>query len=113
MTRAVYDREHLRLTMEGHAGAGVRGTDPVCAAVSMLSMTLERRVHEREEDYLPAVSRGPGRFCVECFPEEGFEESCRECFDTVAAGLALLAEERPAYVSLRQDDAEAGEENAG
>ena len=112
MTRAVYDREHLRLTLEGHAGAGVRGTDPGCAAVSMLSMTLERRVHEREEDYLPAVSRGPGRFCVECFPEEEFEAGCRECFDTVAAGLALLAEERPAFVSLRQDDAEAGEENA-
>ena len=112
MTRAVYDREHLRLTLEGHAGAGVRGTDPVCAAVSRLSMTLERRVREREEDYLPVVNRGPGRFRVECFPEEGFEASCRECFDTVAAGLALLAEERPAYVSLRQDDAEAGEENA-
>ena len=110
MTRAVYDREHLRLTLEGHAGAGVRGTDPVCAAVSMLSMTLERRVREREEDYLPAVSRGPGRFCVECFPEEGFEASCRECFDTVAAGLALLAEELPEFVSFRQDERDSGEE---
>ena len=112
MTRAIYDREHLRLTMEGHAEAGPGGEDLVCAALSMLAMTLERRVREREEEYLPAVSRGPGRFCVECFPEEGFEDSCRECFDTVAAGLALLAEERPAFVSLRQDDAEAGEENA-
>lgn len=70
MTRAIYDREHLRLTMEGHAEAGPGGEDLVCAALSMLAMTLERRVREREEEYLPAVSRGPGRFCVECFPEE-------------------------------------------
>ncbi|MBO5497246.1 MAG: ribosomal-processing cysteine protease Prp, partial [Oscillospiraceae bacterium] len=61
MTRAIYDREQLRLTLEGHAGAGPRGDDLVCAALSMLAMTLERRVREREEEYLPAVSRGPGR----------------------------------------------------
>ena len=110
MTRAVYDREELRMSLEGHAGAGVKGQDPVCAAVSMLAMALERRVHEREEEYLPAVSRSPGRIVIACSPEADWEEKCRECFDTVAAGLALLAEELPRYVAFRQDEREAGEE---
>ena len=110
MTRIVYEPARLLLRMEGHAGAGTEGEDLVCAALSMLAMTLERRVREREEEYLPAVSRGPGRFCVECFPEEEFEAGCRECFDTVAAGLALLAEELPEFVSFRQDERDSGEE---
>lgn len=110
MTKIVYDRDELRLTMEGHAGAGLKGMDPVCAALSMLSMTLERRAQEREEEYLPAVSRSPGRVSIECRPEAEWEERCRESFDTVAAGLALLAEELPDYVRFRQDERESGEE---
>lgn len=110
MTRAVYDREELRMSLEGHAGAGVKGQDPVCAALSMLAMALERRVKEREEEYLPAVSRSPGRVVIACSPEPEWEDSCRECFDTVAAGLALLAEELPGFVAFRQNERESGEE---
>ena len=106
MTRIVYDPAGLRLEMEGHAGAGIRGQDPVCAALSMLGMTLERRATELAEHCYPAVSRAPGRFQVRCSPEEDFAGQCRECFETVAAGLALLAEERPEHVSFRrQEDA--------
>ena len=112
MTRIVYDRESFRLSMEGHAGAGVKGTDPVCAALSMLCMTLERRAGEMEEFFLPAVSRAPGRFSIQCRPESGWEERCRECFDTLAAGMALLSEERPEYVRFRQDGEETGEEQS-
>ena len=106
MTRIVYEPAELRLRMEGHAGAGAYGEDPVCAALSMLSMTLERRVTELAEHCFPAISRAPGRFQAVCRPEEDFAEQCRECFETVAAGLALLAEERPEHVRFRrQEDA--------
>ena len=106
MTRIVYEPAELRLTMEGHAGAGAYGEDPVCAALSMLSMTLERRVTELAEHCFPAISRAPGRFQAVCRPEEDFAGQCRECFETVAAGLALLAEERPEHVRFRrQEDA--------
>lgn len=92
MTAVRYDREGLRLEMEGHAGAGEFGRDLVCAALSMLMMTLERRMEERAERTLPQVRRAPGSFMIRCRPEREDEPLCRESFDTVAAGLALLAE---------------------
>ena len=100
MTRIVYDRAGLRLEMQGHAGAGEKGADPVCAALSMLMMTLERRMQERAEKTMPALRRGPGSFMIACRPEAGDEALCRESFDTVAAGLALLAENRAENVSF-------------
>ena len=106
MTRITYDREELRLEMEGHAGAGPKGADPVCAALSMLMMTLAARMREREEETLPAVSQAPGRFMICCRPEEGEAALCRESFDTVAAGLSLLAEREPEHVSVEIDESE-------
>ena len=106
MTRITYDREELRLEMEGHAGAGPKGADPVCAALSMLMLTLVARMREREEETLPAVSQAPGHFMICCRPEEGDAALCRESFDTVFAGLALLAEHEPEHVSVRFTDGE-------
>ena len=106
MTRITYDREELRLEMEGHAGAGPKGADPVCAALSMLMLTLAARMREREEETLPAVSQAPGHFMICCRPEEGEAALCRESFDTVFAGLALLAEHEPEHVSVRFTDGE-------
>ena len=106
MTRITYDREELRLEMEGHAGAGPKGADPVCAALSMLMLTLVARMREREEETLPAVSQAPGHFMICCRPEEGEAALCRESFDTVFAGLALLAEHEPEHVSVRFTDGE-------
>lgn len=106
MTRVRYDREELRLEMEGHAGAGPKGADPVCAALSMLMMALEARMQEQSEEMLPIISRGQGRFVISCRPEEGAAARCRESFDTVFAGLALLSENRPEYVSVACTDGE-------
>ena len=110
MTRIVYEPAEQRLRMEGHAKAGLYGEDPVCAALSMLSMTLERRMTERAGQCFPTVARAPGRFLIVCRPEREAEERCRESFETVAAGLAMLSEERPEYVSFRREDEEDVEE---
>lgn len=110
MTRVRYDRAGLRLEMEGHAGAGAKGTDTVCAALSMLMMTLEARCLERAEQTLPVLRRAPGRFMIACRPAEEDEVRCRESFDTVFAGLSLLAENRPACVSVTLTDSESDEE---
>ena len=111
MTRILYDRAGLRLEMQGHAGAGEKGADPVCAALSMLMMTLERRMQERAEKTMPALRRGPGSFMIVCRPEEGEERLCRESFDTVAAGFALLAENRSENVSFSLTGGDADEED--
>ena len=110
MTRIVYAPAELRLQMEGHAGAGLYGEDPVCAALSMLGMTLEKRVLELAESCFPTLSRAPGHFLVVCRPEADAAGQCREVFETVAAGLSLLAEERPEHVSFRREEEEDEEE---
>ena len=99
MTRVCYDRAALSLSMEGHAGAGEAGNDLVCAALSALMLTLEKRMQETAERTLPIITRAPGVFAIRCTPERD-EELCRENFDTVAAGIAALAENRPENVSL-------------
>ena len=40
MTRVCYEPKLPALEFSGHAGAGVRGQDPVCAALSILLFTL-------------------------------------------------------------------------
>ena len=100
MTRVRYDRADLSLSMEGHAGAGEAGNDLVCAALSALMLTLEKRMQETAERTLPVITRAPGSFAIRCRPEADTEKLCRESFDTVAAGLAVLAENRPENVSL-------------
>ena len=111
MTGITYDREGLRLEMAGHAGAGERGADLTCAALSMLMMTLERRMQERAEKRRPISRREPGRFLIACLPEAGEERLCRESFDTVAAGFALLAENRSENVSFSLTGGDADEED--
>lgn len=113
MTSVAYDRAALRLEMEGHAGAGPLGADPVCAALSMLMMTLERRMEDRAERMLPVIRRGEGSFLIECGPDAADEALCRESFDTVAAGLALLAENRADCVSFRMEGEDLEEEDFG
>ncbi len=111
MTKIVYEPARLLLRMEGHAGAGTEGEDLVCAALSMLAMTLERRVTELAEHCFPSVSRAPGTLLIACSPDETGLGQCRECFETVAAGLALLAAEKPEYVRFRREEDEEQEED--
>ena len=111
MTRVRYDRAALRLEMEGHACAGPAGADPVCAALSMLMMALERRMEEKVGRARPVMRRGAGSFLIECGPDPCDEPLCRESFDTVAAGLAVLAENRPDCVSLRLEGEDLEEED--
>ena len=40
MTRIEYSPDARRLRLTGHAGAGERGSDPVCAALSILVYAL-------------------------------------------------------------------------
>ena len=102
MTKIVYDREGLRLSMEGHALAGNYGQDIVCAAESMLIMCLERRLRDMGEALLLTVKKAPGFISISALPEKGWEALCRESFDTVYAGCALLAEYEPQHVSAQE-----------
>ena len=101
MTRVCYYRNEYRLRAEGHAGAGEKGRDLICAAESILMMALERHVSQRPE-MRAEILRRPGAEEIRCRPDRGCEGACRESFDTVYAGFALLAGEYPEHVSARE-----------
>ena len=101
MTESTYEPGALKISMEGHAGAGEYVKDTVCAALSILAQTLERRLTDDAEMFLPAVEKEPGRMSIFCRAGEESEERCREIFDTVFAGFLLLAENYPQFVNTR------------
>ena len=53
-------------------------------------MALERHVSQRPE-MRAEILRRPGAEEIRCRPDRGCEGACRESFDTVYAGFALLA----------------------
>ena len=85
MTRVEYSPAARRLRLTGHAGAGERGSDPVCAALSILVYAL-----------LDAGAEGELR--------PGAAELTLPDADVSLAlrGLRLLAESYPEYVSYKE-----------
>ena len=79
MTRVEYSPAARRLCLTGHAGAGERGSDPVCAALSILVYALldagaEGQVERGEAELrLPAVDASLAlrgfRLLAENFPQ--------------------------------------------
>ena len=82
MTRVEYSPAARRLRLTGHAGAGERGSDPVCAALSILVYALHRREYaetlrrESLEQAAAAVASGSLR------PREGGRASGGELLGT-------------------------------
>lgn len=86
MTRVVYEPGLPALEFSGHAGAGIRGQDPVCAALSILLFTLceaERGAQIRLRDGWCRVHGGD-----------------RRSYELIAGGCRLLAENYPGQVEL-------------
>lgn len=85
MTRIEYSPAARRLRLTGHAGAGERGTDPVCAALSILVYALldagaEGRVERGEAELL--------------LPDRDV--------DVALCGFRLLAENFPQNVEFKE-----------
>jgi len=92
MIKARYDEEALTLTVTGHAGSARYGRDLVCAAASILMLTLERALKDRGALGEESGKRsGYARIT-------GTERSAQGIFETIFAGYALLEEEWPEYV---------------
>lgn len=79
----------------GHAGAGQRGHDVVCAAVSTLICTLAERLRRLNEADL-IVKLDSGCAYVACEPSE----TARQAFEFALTGFECLAEDQPDYVRL-------------
>ena len=106
MVRFYMDPPRGELRILGHAGFGEKGSDPVCAGVSALALTLCRRVEELAAQgavRIRALAAEPGAALIHCVPLPGHAEQMEEVFRVIAAGLRLLAEEYPGNVEETED----------
>lgn len=88
MTRIVYEPGLPAMRFSGHAGAGTKGNDLVCAAVSALMVTLLAALEGSETKRCMADG-----FCAVSGGE-------RTAYEVVAAGLRELAAACPEHIKL-------------
>ena len=95
-------QDTLCLSMAGHAGAGVKGGDIVCAAASILAYTAAEEVLQLHRAGIlhqpPLVRLMPGSARVEA-------RNClatRAAFSVIETGFSLLAAQYPENVNLER-----------
>ena len=88
MTRIVYEPGLPAMRFSGHAGAGTKGNDLVCAAVSALMFTLLAALEGSETKRCMADG-----FCAVSGGE-------RTAYEVVAAGLRERAAACPEHIKL-------------
>lgn len=109
MTKVLYDSTNLHMNIKGHAGAGVKGEDLVCAGASTLASTLVC-VAQNSPEYRPDVQVSDAEIDVRLHPDEDDVRDCMVSMDTVFIGFAMMAVQFPDYVSVtlieEEDNAE-------
>ena len=94
------DREGVCLSMAGHAGAGEKGADIVCAAASILAYTAAEEMLQLHRAGIlhqpPLVRLAPGSARVEA----GNCLASRAAFSVIETGFSLLAAQYPENVNL-------------
>ncbi len=94
---------HLRV--RGHAGAGEPGEDIVCAAVSILVMTLLENIRELEAEGLVTVrtlGMGPGSATLWCEAAQEHRQKLEAVFTTIGKGFQLLGNEAGQFVQCTE-----------
>lgn len=99
--------ESFGMLITGHAGAGEKGQDLVCAAASALAQALSTRA-ETVPAYHAKIRRNTesASVSVVCTPGKKAREGCREMFETILTGFELLAESFQENVRVDRVDKE-------
>jgi len=104
MTKITLSTEAMYLTLDGHAGAGPKGRDIVCAALSALAFTLAR-VAQKNTAYGTRFDANweEATMFLHCEPEDkAAQERCNHLFAAFGEGFRMIAEAYPEYVSLEE-----------
>lgn len=100
--------EDMGLSMAGHAGAGKKGSDIVCAAASILAYTAgaaAQRLHRQGAlRAAPAIRLAPGLARVALTPKPGSRKDAQQMLSVIRTGFSLLAVKYPEYVKLEFED---------
>lgn len=104
--------KRFALFARGHADYAPYGQDVVCAGVSALIYALAGTVLEMEDEGLfarvPFVKMSPGKACIVAWSGERSLERVKGAFQTVEAGLSLIAGDYPENLRLKIQDAGMG-----
>jgi hypothetical protein len=93
----------------GHAGAGARGRDPLCAAVTVLLRTSARILSSRPGLRVSGQAPAEGEMRLELEPPpQALQEWVRGVTDTLLAGLTDLDREFPGRLRLEVGEQEHG-----
>lgn len=93
------------LKIDGHACAGDKGTDIICASASILAFTLAQMVSNmRKEGKLrkePTVRLKEGDALIVCKPKDEAYTEALHTFYMAQVGYDLLAQNYPQFVELK------------
>lgn len=107
-----YEPDHMRMTLKGHAGAGVPGQDLICCAASTMTYTLAanvRRMQKRGWLKKAKIRLSPGDAEIACTPHASVREAVSSRVDAVCLGFAMLAREYPDFVRFQMQKEETNE----
>lgn len=88
-------------SVSGHAGAGPRGGDVVCAAVSVLARTALRTLSLKEGVRVRGTAPARGEFGLETERCGGAEPYVAAVTAFLVEGLRSIAEEYPDHCTVR------------
>lgn len=108
MIEIIYDRSNNRVCIHGHAGAGGKGKDVVCAGVSAIAQTLAANVRHwaatgRIDGHGETQLRD-GFGDISCIPKPMYEASIKQIMVAICAGFELIANACPEYVTFRMGE---------
>ena len=98
--------KYLRLIVEGHAGADIKGQDLVCAMASVLAYTVAQVVqameHQGELSGKPCIrlKEGDATIIFRCKNDDIYDKA-RHTFFVAETGYTLLAHNYPQYVEVK------------
>ncbi len=100
------ETRYLRLTVEGHAGAGEKGHDLICASASILAYTVAQVVSTMEnQGTLQGAPRielneGDASIIIRCKDDSSYAEA-KHTFFVAKTGYELLMANYPQCVELK------------
>lgn len=106
MTKVFYDEQNNLMEISGHAGAGTKGNDLVCAAATILMRTLQAAVQEEPARFMPNILKRDGYARIACSPKPKWTVRCREIYRTTFIGYELLAAQYPMNVQTYKAEEE-------
>lgn len=102
MIKVVYERNPMRLTVQGHAGSGEVGHDLVCASASILVYTLAsfaKNTHKARQIKKFKVKLDEGDAEISFKAKPRYRTAITLVCDAICGGFQLLAYNYPENIS--------------